>query len=231
MIGDRILTDLRHAEKTVPAPRGKLKAFVPTDAIGMFLMPISMGINGRNVAKGTSPLAGRLGERVLAETITVVDDPHVDYSTGAAEIDGSGIRTRKQSLFESGVLQRFLYDLDTAGLAGAEPTGNNGCSAYWPVFRPGRRPSRELLAEIDDGIYIKDLIGFGQGNLINGDFSCLLGLGYRVQKGEIVGRIKDTMIAGNIYELLARNVELSSDMNHEGRLPHALVEGLSVTSR
>ncbi len=231
VIAGRVLVDLRNAEKTVEPPTGKVKAYIPPEQLPAFLMPFMAGINGRNVAKGDSPLAGRLGEQVLAKSITIVDHPHVDYASGACEIDSDGIPTRKQTLFENGVLRRFLYDLDTAGLAGAEPTGNSGCYPYWLLVTPGVRPSSELLADIDDGIYIKALIGYGQGNIINGDFSCNVGLGYRIHNGEITGRIKDTMIAGNLYDLFAENVELSSDLDHAGRMPHAVIEGLSVASR
>ena len=136
---ERVLADLRNAEKNVEPPRGKVKAYIPAEVVPALCMPIHMGINGRNVAKGDSPLAGRLGEQVLAPSITVTDNPHVDYSGGAREIDSAGIPTRKQTLFENGVLQRFLYDFDSAALAGAEPTGNDGCSAYWPMIQPGTR--------------------------------------------------------------------------------------------
>ena len=128
------------------------------------------------------------------------------------------------------MLGRFLYDLDSAGLAGAEPTGNNGCTPHSPVVLPGDRTSRELLAEIDDGLYIQDVIGFGQSNIINGDFSGTLGLGYRIKKGEIVGRVKNTMISGNLYEVLKHNVLVSCDTEHEGRYPNAVIEGVSVTA-
>jgi len=89
----------------------------------------------------------------------------------------------------------------------------------------------ELPGKIDDGVFIRDLIGFGQSNIINGDISCTVGLGFRIKNGEIVGRVKDTMIAGNLYELLAGNVQLSSDLDYTGRLPHAVVEGLAVSSK
>lgn len=230
LIADRVITDLRWAERPAKPPRGRVKAYFPPESVGMLVMPVVMGINGRNVAKGDSPLAGRLGERVLADSITVEDDPHRDFSGGAAEVDSSGIPTRKQTLFEGGVLRQFLYDLDSAGLAGAEPTGNDGCGPYCLVARPGARPSNELLADIDDGIYIKSLLGYGQGNIINGDFSCNVGLGYRIRNGEIVGRIKDTMVAGNVYDILGGNVELSSDLDHEGRTPHVVVEGINTAS-
>ena len=76
-----------------------------------------------------------------------------------------------------------------------------------------------------------NLIGFGQSNVLNGDFSCNVGLGYRIRNGEIVGRVKDTMIAGNIYELLGGNVELSSDTGYNGMTPCAVLEGISASTK
>lgn len=231
-IYERILFQLRNAARTVPAPTGKIKAFLNPDALGAFLWPLSMGINGRRVAKGESPLAGKLGQRLLSEAITITDDPHRPFSTSATELDYDGIPTRRQVLVDKGVLQRFLYDLDSAGLAKAEPTGNNGCSPYCPMVTPGRRPSAELLAGMEDGLYLtSNLIGFGQSNIVNGDFSCNVGLGYRVQKGEIVGRVKDTMIAGNLYDILAGSVELSSDTNYDGSTPYAVIEGITASAK
>ena len=127
-------------------------------------------------------------------------------------------------------MRTFLYDLDTAGLAGTKPTGNSGCSPYSLDVSPGRETKEELLSSIDDGLYIKELMGFGQGNIINGDFSSNVALGYRIRRGKIVGRVKNTMMAGNIYDLLAKNVRLSSDRDPILRLPYALIEGVSVSA-
>lgn len=228
-IADRIITDLRRAETIVESPKGKVMAYLPPETLARILRPVFMGTNGRNVAKGDSPLAGRLGEQVLAPSLTIVDDPHQDYASGARAIDNNGIPTRKQTIFDRGLLERFLYDLDSAGLAGAEPTGNNGCTPHSPGILPGDRPSAGLLADIEDGLYLRDIIGFGQSNIVNGDFSGNIGLGYRIKNGEIIGRVKNTMIAGNLYEILKQNVLLSSDMEHEGRYPHVVIEGVSVS--
>ena len=231
VIAEKILLEVRRAERTAPAPLGTVKAYFPPESFPMILYPILMGINGRNVAKSDSPLSERLNEQVLASSITIVDDPHRDYASGSEAMDNDGIPTQKQTLFENGVLCKFLYDLDSAGLAGAQPTGNNGCSPYIQTVRPGERASKELLESIDNGIYILDLIGFGQSNIMNGDISCNVGLGYRIENGEIVGRVKDTMISGNLYQLLAKNVVLSSDREYQDRFPHAVIEGLNVSSK
>ena len=229
-VSEEILGRLRLSEKLVEPPQGEVKAYIPPDSVSMMLRPLIIGINGRNVFKGDSPLAGKLGQQILAPCITVVDDPHIEFSGGAAEVDSDGIPTERRVLVDKGVLQCFLYDLDTAGMADAKPTGNNGCSPWWTMLQPGDTPSSDLLAGIDDGVYIVDLIGFGQGNIANGDFSANVGLGFRIKDGEIVGRIKDTMVSGNLYELLKGDVRLSSDVGWNGRYPHMVFDGVSVSS-
>ena len=229
-VAERILWELRNGEEIAESPSGKTNVYLPPEALPMFLWPVVMGINGRSVAKGESPLKGRLGEQVLDPGITVRDNPHRDYA-GGREIDGDGVPTREHLLFENGVLKMFLYDLDSAGLAGAEPTGNDGCSPCSPLITPGEVPSAELLASVESGIYIKGLLGFGQSNIINGDFSANVGLGYRIRKGKIVGRVKNTMVAGNLYDLLKQGVRLSSDVDPISLMPHAVVEGVSASAK
>lgn len=229
-ISDRIVDDLRHGERIVEAPTGRTTVFLPPDAVSMFLMPLVMGVNGRNVAKGESPLRGRIGEQVLDPAITLVDNPHVDFSNGATEMDADGVPTRVNILFRQGVLEQFLYDLDTAAMAGVEPTGNDGCSPYFLELAPGAQSSDDLLAGIEDGLYVKSVIGFGQSNMMNGDVAGNVALGFRVRNGQIVGRVKNTMIAGNLYELLKANVRLSSDRDPVLHLPFAVIEGVSVSA-
>ncbi len=221
-----ILGDLRHGETVTPAPQGRTTALLSPEVFSMLLQAVELGVSGRNVAKGDSPLRGRIGERVLDASVTLIDDPHVPFAPGSAEVDGDGVPTRRTDIFTDGVLKGFLYDLDSAGLAGAEPTGHDHCSPHAPEVLPGDRPHEELLAGVDDGLLLKGLIGFGQGNLVNGDFSCNVGLGFRVRHGEIVGRVKNTMVAGNVYDLLAADIRLSSDRDEQLRLPWAVVEGL-----
>ena len=229
-IVDETLTDLRHAERIEEPPTGKVTALLAPEILGMFTHPILIGTSGRNAAKGDSPLRDRLGDQVLDPALTLIDDPHVDFSAGASRIDSDGIPTRQTTLFDQGVFKTFLYDLDSAGLAGAQPTGHTGCHPYFLQILPGARTSRDMLAGLDDAILIKGLLGFGQSNVANGDFASNVALGYRVRNGEITGRIKNTMIAGNVYDLLAQNVELSSDRDPAIRMPHALVHDVAASA-
>jgi PmbA protein len=225
-----IIKDLDHSKKIVDAPTGDLPVFVHPDGLNMFLWPVMQGVNGRNVAKGESPLKGRLGEQILDPAITIIDDPHLDFDNGAFSIDDYGIPTRDITIIRNGVLENFLYDYDTAGMAGAEPTGNNGCRPYSSTVPAGARSKDELLAGIKDGLIVRQVLGFGQSNIINGDFASNVGLGFRVKDGKVVGRVKDVMIAGNIYDILKSGVELSRETDPIARMPYAVISGVSVSA-
>jgi PmbA protein len=229
-IAERIIKDLQRAEKLEETPVGKFPVYLSPDMFQRFIGGLMLGVNGRNVAKGDSPLRGKIGEQVLDRSLTVVDNPHRDFSPGAAKFDANGIPTRSINIFEKGVLKNFLYDLDSAGLAGTEPTGNNGCSPHDLEVLPGDTPRESLITSIQDGLYVKDVIGFGQSNIMNGDFSANVGLGYCIKNGEITGRVKNTMIAGNLYELLKNDVRLSSEQDPLLLFPYAVVEGMSISA-
>ena len=229
-IAERIVNDLKEGDTIAPAPEGEVTAFLPPEILRMFLAPLIIGVNGKNVFKGESPLRGRLDQQILDPVLTITDDPHQGYDPGAAEIDGDGIPTREISLVENGILRTFLYDLDTAGMAGTGPTGNRGCSPYSLDVKPGAETSEDLLTGIDDGIFIRSLIGFGQSNLMNGEISGNVALGYRIRNGRLAGRVKNTMVAGNIYDLLKQNVVLSSDRDPILRMPSAVIRGLRVST-
>jgi PmbA protein len=229
-IAERIIKDLRRAEKLEEAPVGTLPVYLSPDMFQRFIGGLMLGVNGRNVAKGDSPLRGKIGDQVLDRSLTVIDNPHREFSPGAARFDANGIPTRSINIFEKGVLKNFLYDLDSAGLAGAEPTGNNGCSPHDLEVLPGDTSRESLLASIQDGLYVKGVIGFGQSNIMNGDFSANVGLGYCIKNGEITGRVKNTMIAGNLYELLKNNVSLSSERDPLLLFPYAVVEGTTISA-
>ncbi len=227
---ERTIRDLRRAETTADPLRGKVTAFLTPGMLKTLLAAVTMGVNGRSVARGSSPLAGRLGERIAAEGFSLIDDPLTPFANGSCPISDEGVPTRRTPIIEDGRLKNFLYDLDTAGLAGARPTGHDDCRPYSLTVTPGQTPSDELLADIGDGIYVSYLMGFGQGNLMNGDFSCNVGRGFRIRDGRIVGRLKNTMIAGNVYDLLAGSVKLSSDTERDVRMPYAVVEGVSLSA-
>jgi len=225
----RTVRDLAMSEAIVHTSGGRMQLLLDPGIFQAFLSPVTMGVNGRSVAQGNSPLAGRTGEQILNPAISLIDNPHRDFGS-AAIMDGDGVPTRVQPIVDDGVLTTFLYDLDTAAMVGTQPTGNSGCSPYGLEIPPGRRTHEEMIASLDDAIYVRGMLGFGQGNLANGDFSANLSPGYLIRGGQIVGRVKNTMIAGNLFDILRRGVELSSDYDPPGRIPWALVDGVSVST-
>jgi len=149
---------------------------------------------------------------------------------------------------EHGKVGRFVYDLETAARAKTQSTGNGRRGVfgkphigYTNILFRGANGSAErdhtlgggLLGDLDDGLIVDDLIGVGQGNVISGAFSHPVGLAYRVQRGEITGRVKDAAVAGNAYDLLKRIGGFGSDGRWLGARwsPSLLLEGVSIARR
>ena len=222
--------DLRRASRQAQLPDGSYPLIIPPQFMGGFLSPVIGGMNGRNVYKGTSPLKDKLGKQIAAAHFSIEDNPFVDYCPQSDSYDNAGIPAQRRFLVKDGVLQLFLYDLDTAGMAGAEPTGNDNCSPHAARVLPGTETSDELFKSVKRGLFIKQLLGFGQGNLANGDFSANVALGYVIENGEIVGRLKNARVAGNIFDLLMGDVRISSNVDAQLQQPYLLVPNVSVVS-
>ncbi|MCX6036715.1 MAG: metallopeptidase TldD-related protein [Chloroflexi bacterium] len=162
-------------------------------------------------------MSGKIGEKLFDEKVTILDDGTIDGKFASASYDDEGVPRRRNMLIEKGVLKSFIYDLKTAAQSGVESTGNASRGLFNPpepsftnlFIQPGETPLKDILASIDEGIIVEDLLGIGQGNIISGAFSNPLALAFKIEKGEIVGRVKDLSIAGNIYDLL-KNVSAVS---------------------
>ena len=193
----------RMAEKTVPMRSGKLPVILAPEGINVLLLALHMGLNGKNVVLGASPLAGSLGKRIAEATFSITDDPLIEYGIGSGRFDGEGVPHQVTPLIVDGELKNFLYDLDTAGRAGIQTTGNGvGCGPTNWVVGTGNVSYEEMIRNTDEGLLVYDVLGLGQGNPMSGEFSVNVQLGYKIEKGEVVGRVKDVMLAGNTYDAL-----------------------------
>jgi len=193
----------RLAEQVVPMPPGRIPVIFAPQAMKVLLLALVLGVNGKNVLLGSSPLAGRLGDRVADEALSITDDPLLDYAPGSAPFDSDGVPCSRTPVIEQGVLKNFLYDLDVASRAGVQSTGNApGCWPHNLCIAPGDMPYEQMIADTEEGLLVRDVLALGQGNAISGAFSLNVELGYRIQKGRITGRVKDVMLAGNTYEAL-----------------------------
>lgn len=124
--------------------------------------------------------------------------------------DDEGVPTSNKVFIENGILKNFYYDIQTATEAKTESTGNGfrgGLSSPSPgistlIFGEGDLSFEEMVESIEEGIIVDQVLGAGQGNTLAGEFSLNISLGFLVEKGKIVGRIKDCMIAGNTFDAL-----------------------------
>ncbi|MSQ14411.1 MAG: TldD/PmbA family protein [Dehalococcoidia bacterium] len=240
-IARNTVEQLEMAREIVPAAVGDVPVlFTPRAVLSSLLSPLIIALNGRNVLQRSSPLATRHGEQVAAKEFTLWDDPSRPYVPGSRQWDDEGVPTQKRTLIGNGVLNGFLYDLQTAGLAGTISTGNAsrspaslpGPSMSVAIIDHGSRSKDDLIKSIGDGIVVDELIGAGQGNVLGGDFGGNLLLGYRIQNGKITGRVKNTMVAGNVYQVL-KDAQLSKETEWVGGFlsaPYILCPRVSTSS-
>lgn len=238
---DKVVEWIRLSEREVKLGAEEMPVLFTPSALDFLLATFETNTNGKVVQKGASVLAKRLGERVLDPRVTLWDDPLVDYRPGSMAVDDEGVPARRKPIFENGVLKEFIYDLQTAGHQGAQSTGN-GVRGYSSAPSPGNAnvrlaggstPHREILSGLKRGLLIEAALGAGQSNVLAGAFSVNVELGFLVENGEIVGRVKDCMLAGNAFAAFNHIRDLSAETEWHGsaELPYVCFESLSVAGR
>jgi len=199
------------------------------------LLPV---LSAKAVRTGRSPLAERLGQSIAAKALNLIDDPRLPEGTASGAFDREGMPTRRCVLVDRGVLQTFLYDAYEAQRAEVEPTGHAcGGAAALPrigtsnlLVSPGDTPYEKLCREPDRGILVTRFSG--QSSAITGEFSGVVKGGFLLRQGERVP-IRETMIAGNLYDLLHSISGVSSELtnlNGCALLPAIRVEDVSITA-
>ena len=234
---------LQWAERVAPAPTGQVPViFTPQAVAGLLLGPLLAGFNGRSIVQQSSPLIEKLGTQMLDRRITVWDDPTNPFIPGSRSFDDEGTPATRFPLIQEGVIANFLYDLQTAGQAGAVSTGSAhrglatlpGPGASVIVIDPGDTTFEDMIAGHKNALVVESFLGAGQGNILGGDFSANVLLGYAVENGEVIGRVKDTMVAGNVYAVLEALDALGSEPEWVGgslQTPALCCNGVSVSSK
>ena len=239
---DSVLTQLERGRDIAPPASGDLSViFTPRSVAGALLSPLLAGFNGKSILQGSSPLVGKLGEKLLDERFSLWDDPTMAMVPGSRAFDDEAVPSAKMPLIENGVIRNFLYDLQTAGQAGAQSTGSahRGLNSLpSPGVSVGVVPAGDvafddMVADIQDGIIVERLLGAGQSNILAGEFNANVLLGYRIEKGKITGRLKNTVINGNVYTVLKELRGLGSDATWLGgsfKTPSIYCGGISVAT-
>ncbi len=239
---------LDHALRVVAPPEGALPVVFTPAGLSALMLPVTQGLSGKAVLQGISPLGAKVGEQLFDARFSLRDDPLRVGRTASRPVDDECVPSRTTCLVERGVVQRFIYDLETAARAKTGSTGNGQRGIFGkPV--PGYTNivlndlgaqhaaplplGGGLLREVKDGVLVDELIGVGQGNVTGGAFSHPVALAYRVERGEITGRVKDAAVAGNAYELWKRVGGFGNDARWSGSrwAPSVLFEGVSVARR
>jgi len=205
-----VLKQLDLAKNQATAPTKQLPViFTPEGVASALISPLMAAFNGKTVLEGASPIGKRLGEQVFDTKLSLWDDPTIAYRPHSRPCDDEGVPSQRTPLIEKGVVANFLYDLQTAALANTKSTGSASRGGGLPlpspstlVIAPGKASFDDMVGDIKEGLVIEQLMGAEQGNILGGDFSGNVLLGYKIESGKIVGRVKNTMVSGNVYQLL-----------------------------
>ena len=179
--------------------------------------------------------------QVFDSSLSLCDDATIPYQVASCPCDDEGVPGQRTPLIENGVVSQFLYDLQTAGLANTRSTGNGSRNGGLPapsinslVIKEGETSLADMVTGIKLGLIVEQLIGAAQGNVLNGDFSGNVLLGYKIENGEITGRVKDTMVSGNVYHVLKQIDAIGNDARWvEGFLktPSIYCSNMSVATK
>jgi PmbA protein len=169
-------------------------------------------ISGPSIARGTSFLKDKLGERIFPAAITIIDDPHRQRGLRSKPFDGEGVANRRWALIDQGVLTTWLLDLRSARQLGLRTTGHAARGTAGPPapaatnvwIEKGALSPKALIADIASGFYVTEMMGMGV-NGVTGDYS-RGAAGFWIENGEIAFPVSEMTVAGNLKDMFARLV-------------------------
>lgn len=197
----------------------------------------SGAINGSAIARGTSFLKESMGKAVFASSINIVDDPGKPRGAASRPFDGEGVACQPLDLIKEGKLGHWLLDCANARELGLQTNGRAGRGGAGPtpgstnlILQPGSVAPETLLDQLDDGLYVTDLIGHGV-NSVTGDYSRGAS-GFWVENGEITFPVSEMTIAGNLTDMFVRLVAANDlDERYSICTPTLAIEGLTIGGR
>ena len=193
--------------------------FGPWAIAGLLSFALLPAFSGERLVKETTPLAGKIGEKIASEVLTIYDDPFHPLSLEPVIADGEGVPTRTNVLIENGTFKGFVWDNYWAKVYGTESTGNGkrdlrsggvGIGFHNVVIENGKQPLEDLIGEIDRGYLVDGLQGAHSSNPDNGNFAVTANPAFLIEDGEVKGA-SVFLIAGNVYELLRKASEVTKE--------------------
>jgi len=202
---------------------------------GTIVAHLASAINGSAIARKTSFLKNRMGERLFAPGITIIDDPLRRRGLRSHPFDAEGVAGERRALIADGVLTTWILDCATARELGLKTTGHaqRGVSSTPSPgssnlhLEPGRQSPKELIADIEEGLYVTDLIGSG-ANMVTGDYSRGAS-GFWIEHGELTYPVSEVTIAGHLNDIF-RSLTPANDLTfrYSVNAPTVRIEGLTV---
>lgn len=237
---DYLVFMFKNSLKDVVPKTNKLKVLFLPETLYVLIWRLQTATNAMSLYQGISPIADKIGERIFDEKLTIYNNPLDDSMPGARLFDDEGVLCRNMPIVEKGVLKNFYYDLYFAEKMNQESTGNGFKGSMFAKPAPtlshlyiekGDKSLQELIQMIDYGIIVGEALGAHSGNIPNGDFSIGVSPAIYVENGEIVGHIRDVMVAGNIYDIMKSIVDIENRIYPapSGFFPSMLFDNISVT--
>ena len=229
---DEALSQARTNLRSVAAPAGEMTVLVGPGWPGVLLHEaVGHGLEGDFNRKGTSAFSGKIGQRVAAPGVTVVDDGSLFQRRGSLSIDDEGTPSQENVLIEDGILKCYMQDRLNARLMGVPATGNGRRESYAHAPQPrmtntfmraGHDDPEELLSRVKDGIYATSF-GGGQVDIVSGKFVFTCTEAYRVKNGKIGDPVKGATLIGDGPTAMTQIVGIGNDL--------ALDEGIGMCGK
>jgi TldD protein len=220
-----------------PAPAGEMTVVLGPGWPGVLLHEaVGHGLEGDFNRKGSSAFAGRIGQRVAARGVTVLDDGTLADRRGSLNVDDEGHATQRNVLIEDGILQGYIQDSLNARLMGVKPTGNGRRESYAHVPMPrmtntymlgGRQDPAEIVASLKRGLYASNF-GGGQVDITSGKFVFSASEAFWVENGRILYPVKGATLIGSGPDVLTRVTMIGRDMALDTGVGVCGKEGQSV---
>ena len=220
-----------------PAPAGEMTVVLGSGWPGVMLHEaVGHGLEGDFNRKGSSTFTGRIGQRVAAKGVTVLDDGTIADRRGSLNIDDEGNPTQRNVLIEDGILRGYMQDSMNARLMGVKPTGNGRRESYAHVPMPrmtntymlgGDKSKEEIVASIKRGIYATNF-GGGQVDITSGKFVFSASEAFWVENGKILYPVKGATLIGNGPEAMTRVSMIGNDMQLDTGVGTCGKDGQSV---
>ncbi len=223
--------------EAAPAPAGTMTVVLGPGWPGVLLHEaVGHGLEGDFNRKGTSAFAGRIGEKVAASGVTVVDDGTLPQRRGSLTVDDEGTATEQTVLIENGILRGYMQDKLNAGLMGMPTTGNGRREsfAHLPMPRmtntfmlPGEHEPEEIIASVERGLYAVNFAG-GQVDITSGRFVFSASEAYLIENGKVTRPVKGATLIGNGPEAMTRVAMVGNDLRLDAGVGVCGKDGQSV---